>query len=58
MERRTHVRKDQKTGAQMFGIISQVDILKDKQRKQLSQGFLWAHKYGAGDLVQNLGSIL
>lgn len=52
------MRKDQKTGAQMFGIISQVDILKDKQRKQLSQGFLWAHKYGAGDLVQNLGSIL
>lgn len=30
----THTRKDQKIGAQMFGIISQVDILKEKQRKQ------------------------
>ena len=43
----------------MFGIISQVDILREKQRKQqLWQGFLWAHYYEAGKLVQNLGSIL
>ena len=59
LERRTHARKDQKTGARMFGIIAQVGILKEKQRKQqLWQGFLWAHKYGGGNLLQNLGSML